>query len=417
MSVNVFDEVLGFDEAIGMRAGITTRLESVDGESARVEPLLEAEQIRAALPRLVDSAVRGDGAAFTAAAAELLGGAVVLLDRGGDVVAASGRPRDPGRAGTGPSTLRRELPLRCDEGFWGSLQVPDSSGVGVESLSIVQELGSALAKAMTSREERARLESLLVVVGCLAPDHVARVCDKGPLSAQTARRLVFLTGVEPLAAHHAERLARRLARAGRGHPVLDGLHAVASGGGLLGVYPVTVDSLPDHDRAWRDIAVDLAPEVCLRVAVSSPVSSADEAREQHDAIVQLSKVQASGSRYLAIPPVVLLDNVGPFADVLSRVPGQQLAPFVERVLGDLLDDQRFGGQLLETLYAYLQTGGSPSVAGGLLHLHPSTVKYRMRVIRELLGDRLDDQGERFDVELAVRVCLASRQVGGSARAA
>jgi DNA-binding PucR family transcriptional regulator len=85
-------------------------------------------------------------------------------------------------------------------------------------------------------------------------------------------------------------------------------------------------------------------------------------------------------------------------------------PFVERILGDLLDDQRFGGQLIETLYAYLQTSGSPRGAGALLHLHPSTVKYRIRVIRELLGPRLEDQSTRFDLELAVRLCLAARQL-------
>ena len=103
----------------------------------------------------------------------------------------------------------------------------------------------------------------------------------------------------------------------------------------------------------------------------------------------------------------MLDDLGPLAEVIQATPGRGLAPFVERVLRDLLDDRRFGGQLIETLYAYLQTGGSPQEAGALLHLSPSTVKYRMRVIRELLGPRLADPGSRLDIELAVRLCLAA----------
>jgi sugar diacid utilization regulator len=55
-----------------------------------------------------------------------------------------------------------------------------------------------------------------------------------------------------------------------------------------------------------------------------------------------------------------------------------MVPFIERVLGELLADQRFGGHLIETLFAYRQTGGSPREAGELLHPHASTVKYRTR---------------------------------------
>jgi DNA-binding PucR family transcriptional regulator len=102
----------------------------------------------------------------------------------------------------------------------------------------------------------------------------------------------------------------------------------------------------------------------------------------------------------------MVDDLGPLAEIIVTTPGRELAPFVERILGDLLDDQRFGGQLIETLYAYFQTSGSPREAGALLHLHPSTVKYRIRIIRELLGPRLEDQSTRFDLELAVRLCLA-----------
>jgi DNA-binding PucR family transcriptional regulator len=89
---------------------------------------------------------------------------------------------------------------------------------------------------------------------------------------------------------------------------------------------------------------------------------------------------------------------------------------VRRVLGPLLDDPRFGGELADTLQAYLATGGSPANAAELLHLHPSSVKYRMRVIRELLGgDELDDHDRRFELELALRMFQTFQNLDDASR--
>ena len=64
--------------------------------------------------------------------------------------------------------------------------------------------------------------------------------------------------------------------------------------------------------------------------------------------------------------------------------------------------------MLDTLHAYLRAGGSPREAGRLVHLHESSVKYRMRVIREFLGSRLDETDTRFEIELAVRLLIGIR---------
>ena len=47
----------------------------------------------------------------------------------------------------------------------------------------------------------------------------------------------------------------------------------------------------------------------------------------------------------------MLDDLGPLAEVIGMTPGRELVPFIERILGDLLEDQRFGGQLIDTLHA------------------------------------------------------------------
>ena len=38
-----------------------------------------------------------------------------------------------------------------------------------------------------------------------------------------------------------------------------------------------------------------------------------------------------------------------------------------------------------------------------LGIHPQTARYRLARLRELFGDRLEDAGERFWLELALRV--------------
>lgn len=59
-------------------------------------------------------------------------------------------------------------------------------------------------------------------------------------------------------------------------------------------------------------------------------------------------------------------------------------------------------RMIETLKAYLAHRGNAAAMAGALHLHPQTVRYRLRRLRELLGDALDDPDARFELELAVR---------------
>jgi hypothetical protein len=59
-------------------------------------------------------------------------------------------------------------------------------------------------------------------------------------------------------------------------------------------------------------------------------------------------------------------------------------------------------RLAETLLAWLETrGGAPEVAARL-GVHPQTVRYRLRQIRELWGDEMDDPDRRFELELVLR---------------
>jgi hypothetical protein len=58
--------------------------------------------------------------------------------------------------------------------------------------------------------------------------------------------------------------------------------------------------------------------------------------------------------------------------------------------------------LAATLLAWLQNAGNARLAAGQLHVHPQTVRYRLRQIQELFGPVLDEPGSRFELEVALR---------------
>ncbi len=81
--------------------------------------------------------------------------------------------------------------------------------------------------------------------------------------------------------------------------------------------------------------------------------------------------------------------------VTNRMAGSVLAPL------DALEEER-RTVLLETLAAWLNRPDQPSAVAKDLHIHVQTVRYRLRQLRELLGDAVDDPTQRARLLLAVR---------------
>ncbi|MEV0661459.1 PucR family transcriptional regulator [Actinomadura luteofluorescens] len=78
----------------------------------------------------------------------------------------------------------------------------------------------------------------------------------------------------------------------------------------------------------------------------------------------------------------------------------------------VLDGMTAGQQdrLTETLRTWLVTRGTAAEIAERLHIHPQTVRYRMRKIEQILGDALADPEARFGIEIALRAAhLRSRR--------
>jgi DNA-binding NarL/FixJ family response regulator len=60
-------------------------------------------------------------------------------------------------------------------------------------------------------------------------------------------------------------------------------------------------------------------------------------------------------------------------------------------------------RIAETLLTWLLLGENAREVARQMHVHPQTVRYRLRQIHELFGDQLRDPDRRFELQVALRV--------------
>lgn len=97
------------------------------------------------------------------------------------------------------------------------------------------------------------------------------------------------------------------------------------------------------------------------------------------------------------------DDLGTYqllAEVEDTAAAERLA---RRWLGQLLDyDDRRRSELVGTLSRFLDCGGSYNATAHALAVGRSTLRYRLRRIREISGHDLTDPDTRFHLQLATR---------------
>jgi DNA-binding PucR family transcriptional regulator len=78
--------------------------------------------------------------------------------------------------------------------------------------------------------------------------------------------------------------------------------------------------------------------------------------------------------------------------------------YVRAHLGPLLDyDAKRGSELVKTLQAYFDAGGSPRHAATGLHVHVNTVSQRLERIGNLLGADWQRPDQALELQLALRL--------------
>jgi hypothetical protein len=166
--------------------------------------------------------------------------------------------------------------------------------------------------------------------------------------------------------------------------------------------------VPDPDGPGRAGQIELAtlsPGIDTHVVLGPTGSTASLASSWSLARATLRAVDAGAiesSGFVraddVLTELLLFEN----ADLAERIATRWLAP-----LAALTPKAR--RRMQETALAYMEQRGNAAAMARALGVHPQTARYRLRGLRELLGDAVDDPDARFEIELALR---AQRQAVG-----
>ncbi|MBV8927857.1 MAG: helix-turn-helix domain-containing protein, partial [Mycobacteriaceae bacterium] len=156
---------------------------------------------------------------------------------------------------------------------------------------------------------------------------------------------------------------------------------------------------PSSLTSWvRGTVAALRRELALqlRAVIAAPVSGLASAAS---ARIEVDRVFDSADRHpAAIGQVTSLDEARTTVlldEIVSRVSDGLVDPRVSRL-------RERDPMLTETLRAYLDCFGDVAAAAEWLHVHPNTVRYRVRRIEKELGTSLEDPDDRLVLSLALR---------------
>jgi hypothetical protein len=151
--------------------------------------------------------------------------------------------------------------------------------------------------------------------------------------------------------------------------------------------------VPDASRGLRD---------SVYAAISSERTGPRSLPRLRNEVDQILRINAGG---LAAPTVATM------TDVQSKVMLLHLRDELERhpelqhpLLRQLIEhDRKRGGDLALSLLAWLEAGQNVRTAAEELHVHPNTLRYRLRRVRELAPLDLDDPDQRLATWLELRL--------------
>ncbi len=160
----------------------------------------------------------------------------------------------------------------------------------------------------------------------------------------------------------------------------------------------------DWAKLQAGITSQLRDGMC-RLAVGSRYPSAWQVAASYREAQFVASLPPSAVGHLAVP-VLLFDSLGVYRMLSSVTDPAGIEAFMKEQLGTLLDyDKRHGSGLLVTLAQYFDSGCNVDQAAAALSVHRNTLKYRLKRVRELLGQDLNDGPTRTNLHLATMVWL------------
>ncbi|MFB8169403.1 helix-turn-helix domain-containing protein [Kitasatospora purpeofusca] len=401
--------------------------------------------------RLTDLVLRGAEVPDVAAAvAALLGGGIAVLDTEGEPLA--GRAAAPG-AGPAEAAAASRAEGRAVRhgGAWvcavlagqeqlgtlvlrGRPDLDDADRRLFERAGVVTALLLLLRRSVAETENRVRGELLADLL--TAPDrdpagltargrrlgvdlgrpHLVLVAEPGRGGvgggpAAVRSRLAgaagrYLFGARGISAEHGEAVVLLVPDGGGGGA---GAEAVGEGGEAVGA----AGGCTAGGGAAGDVAQRAAEQAAERLARLAGFPVTVGAGRPASGPVALATAYAEGLRCVRALRVLGRDGEGASAGSLGFLgvllgDGHDVSGFVGATLGPLLDyDARRGTELVRTLRAYFDCGGSLTRAKDELHVHVNTVVQRLDRVEALLGQDWNGPERSLELQLALRLQLLS----------
>jgi purine catabolism regulator len=135
----------------------------------------------------------------------------------------------------------------------------------------------------------------------------------------------------------------------------------------------------------------------VRAGVSRPSPLGLLWRAFHEARWALETIDEEGEEQVGS-----WHDLGAETLLLSMRDEDALRLYSDRVLGGIVDDPRYGEELVRSLEAFIQHHGQWERAARELYCHRHTLRYRMRRIEELTGRDLSKANDRIEFWLALR---------------
>jgi sugar diacid utilization regulator len=368
--------------------------------------------------RLTQVALRGEGHEGIARAVyALTGSPAEVEDSYGNLMARAG-PRNAGqrqlsRAADRSELLRRAAaadgPVRDGDrlvsvamlagtpvGLVG-LADPDHSAGHAERMAVDQAaaiLAMEAARVQSMRRSQAQARSNLVldlVAGYDGPGVLGRA---QALSYDLGRpHRVVAVECRPSGAEEIDIVLHAVTRAA----------TAVRAGSLLAARTNDVIVLADTDVPWQRFHASVSAELHGRrcsVGVGGRCEGVAEfPRSYRECQLALRIQRAVGSA----EQVAVFDDLGVYQVLATETDMSAMESFVRDWLGALLDyDAIHGAQLVTTLSEYLDSGGSYDSSATALSVHRSTLKYRLRRIRDVSGYDLSVPDTVFNLQLATR---------------
>jgi sugar diacid utilization regulator len=387
-----------------------------------ISALADLERRSRAHELLIDVVVTGGGeVAIAAVLHELTGLAVEVEDKFGNLLAWAG-DQAPASGRQGAAHDRAELlnrvrrngcPLRERDRVLAVAQ-PGDEVLGVLTLidpsrtagpyeKLALEF-AAVVLAMEMAHKRSLAEIELRLRGDLVDDLLTGTDDQSALARSAALDhdlhpphqilMIGCTGSDK-----PERVARAvdqaLVRITRSRALTSRRE-----GSIVVVAPTRSDTVEYEWRELHRLVSDALPRIEVAIGVGRPCANPSDLprshREAHRALrVQRGQTHGDG--------VTTFAELGFYRLVGTAESELEVAEFVREWLGHLIDyDRTHHYDLVTTLWQYYECGGNYDATAHELLIHRSTLRYRLRRIRELTGYDLRAVDTRLNLHIATR---------------